>query len=563
MRLPGRGVLGGAAALALVLGGLGWLDYRATVRELRAALASEAEALHAAIAAAAAVQHAAAGEAERALAQRLLEHARLLATMDRRQGLDRTALDSVAGSTDMFRVIVFEADGTRAYVGGEAGMGAGRGGGFGPREGRGPDGHGPGGAPPDGAGPPAGASRVAQRLLAGESEVVSAAHLSRGGAERVAAGVRRSGGGAIVLNAANRAARELDAVYSLDSLVTRVAAATPGIAYIIITGSGDRLARGPMADEADAAISNGSVLERTGLIPLNGDRPRELRIGMRLDEVARAERRALARIAGGLSAVGAVLVLAVAFGALRSRYGDLSERHATAQEALRRRDRLAAMGELASTVAHEIRNPLNAIAMSAQRLAREYPAEADTSGDVTELVRIIQSEASRINGKVQQFLEFARPPALNVRDVSLGDLLIGIADAARPVAAAREIRISADTGGAGTVKADPDQLRNALDNLVRNALDATPPGGTVTLRAGREGSTATIEVEDTGTGIAGDILPRVFDLYFTTKRDGTGVGLAVAQQIVAAHGGTIEVHSAIGQGTRMTINLPQVRVAHV
>lgn len=555
-------MLTGAAALVLVLGALGWLDYRATVRELRAALASEAEALHAAIAAAAAVQHAAAGEAERALAQRLLEHARLLATMDRRQGLDRTALDSVAGATDMFRVIVFEADGTRAYVGGEAGVGAGRGAGFGPREGRGPDGHGPGGAP-QGAGPPAGASRVAQRLLGGESEVVSAAHRSRAGGERVAAGVRRSGGGAIVLNAANRAARDLDAVYSLDSLVTRVAASTPGIAYIIITGSGDRVARGPMADEADAAVSNGSVLERKGLIPLNDDRSRELRIGMRLDEVARAERRALARIAGGLSAVGAVLVLAVAFGALRSRYGDLSERHATAQEALRRRDRLAAMGELASTVAHEIRNPLNAIAMSAQRLAREYPAEADASGDVTELVRIIQSEASRINGKVQQFLEFARPPALNVRDVSFGDLLTSIADAARPVAAARDIRISADTASAGTVKADPDQLRNALDNLVRNALDATPPGGTVTLRAGRAGSTATIEVEDTGTGIAADILPRVFDLYFTTKRDGTGVGLAVAQQIVAAHGGTIEVHSAIGQGTRMTINLPQGRVAHV
>jgi signal transduction histidine kinase len=279
---------------------------------------------------------------------------------------------------------------------------------------------------------------------------------------------------------------------------------------------------------------------------------------MRLDEVARAERNALVRIAGGLSAAGALLVLAIAFGSLQHRYGDLTERHASAQEALRRRDRLAAMGEMASTVAHEIRNPLNAIAMSAQRLAREYPRDETE----VELVTVIQGEASRINTTVQQFLEFARPPALNVRETPLDSLLADIAQSAAAFAGARQVKVETDFSGAPVATVDPDQLRHAIDNLLRNAIEATPAGGIVTLAGRRRGTTGVIEVRDTGAGIPADVLPRIFDLYFTTKRDGTGVGLAVAQQIVNAHGGTIEVQSSPGQGTRMLIALPQHGAPH-
>ncbi len=563
-------MLAGATLLALVLGTVGWLDYRATARELRAALQSEADTLHATIAAAARVQHAAAEEAERALGQRLLEHARLLALMDGRHGLDRAALDSVAAGTDMFRVVVFDADGSRVYVGGDRGAGggpgAGAGGGFGPGWGQGPGLHRDSRGPREGAGPPGGVSRVAQQLLSGETkEIVSAAHPSPAGNERVAAGVRRSGGGAIVLNAANRLAQELDAVYSLDALVTRIAASTPAIAYVVLEDDRGRVARGPLAESADDESVRRRSLERQDTIALDDTRSAKLRIGMRLDEVARAERTALLRIAGGLSAAGALLVLAIAFGSLQSRYGDLTERHASAQEALRRRDRLAAMGEMASTVAHEIRNPLNAIAMSAQRLAREYPLASvpeDTRDDAEELVGIIQGQASRINTTVQQFLEFARPPALNLRETPLGSLLADIAQATAAVAGTRHVKMETDLSGAPTVTADPDQLRQAIDNLLRNAVQATPEGGTVTLAARRRGGKSLIEVRDTGAGIPADVLPRIFDLYFTTKRDGTGVGLAVAQQIVNAHGGTIEVESGPGRGTRMLIELPLHGASH-
>jgi signal transduction histidine kinase len=103
---------------------------------------------------------------------------------------------------------------------------------------------------------------------------------------------------------------------------------------------------------------------------------------------------------------------------------------------------------------------------------------------------------------------------------------------------------------------DPDQLKPAIDNLVRNAIDASPSGGTVLLEARREGRSTTIAVSDDGPGIPAGVLPRIFDLYFTTKAGGTGIGLPVAQQIVTAHGGTIEVDSEPGRGTRMIVRLP-------
>ncbi|MBP1604355.1 MAG: histidine kinase [Acidobacteria bacterium] len=111
--------------------------------------------------------------------------------------------------------------------------------------------------------------------------------------------------------------------------------------------------------------------------------------------------------------------------------------------------------------------------------------------------------------------------------------------------------------GAGQALVDPDQLRTALDNLARNAIDATPAGGRVRIAARSDAKEHAIDVSDTGAGIAPEDLPRIFDLYFTTKPEGTGIGLAVTQQIISAHGGTIEVDSSAGAGTRMTIRLPR------
>jgi signal transduction histidine kinase len=281
---------------------------------------------------------------------------------------------------------------------------------------------------------------------------------------------------------------------------------------------------------------------------------------MRLDGVRRVERRVALRLAASLAAGSVLVALAFGLAGLRRRYGALTEKHARAEEALKWRDRLAAMGELASTVAHEVRNPLNAVGMTAQRLRREFlgtvPEAAPERGELVELLSTMASETKRIERIVQQFLEYARPPRLAPEPVDLGALIEDVAGRARPLAEARGIRLDAAATEAGTATVDAAQLRQALDNLLRNAVEATPAGGVVSVSARRESKGHAIDVRDTGRGIEPDQLPRIFDLYFTTKPEGTGVGLAVTQQIVTAHGGTIEVGSRPGEGTTMTVRLP-------
>jgi signal transduction histidine kinase len=307
-------------------------------------------------------------------------------------------------------------------------------------------------------------------------------------------------------------------------------------------------------------VNGRPVLEFAGPVTLGASAAGRVRLGLRLDDLLRAERRVRSRLV--LSLAAALVLSLVALGTvwLRQEYSALSEKHARAEAALRRRDRLSAMGELASTVAHEVRNPLNAIAMSGQRLRREFAdAAAAPECDHTELAHllgVIESETRRINDIVQQFLEFARPPKLAPRDTDLASHVQGAVEAMRPLASSRGVSIDIDTSGAGVAVIDPDQTRQALDNLVRNAVEATPPGGRVLVEARSSGKGHCIEVRDTGAGIDPEALPRIFDLYFTTKPDGTGIGLAVTHQIVTAHGGTIEVDSKPGAGTRVTIRLP-------
>jgi two-component system, NtrC family, sensor histidine kinase HydH len=216
---------------------------------------------------------------------------------------------------------------------------------------------------------------------------------------------------------------------------------------------------------------------------------------------------------------------------------------------------------LAAAMAHEVRNPLNAIAMSAQRLRREFlevPASTDAGNraELEQLLGVVAGEARRINDIVQQFLEFARPPSLTRRATDLAAEMREIVEVTRPMALSRGVTLDADVTGAATAVIDPAQLRQAIDNLLRNAIEATPAGGNVAVVARSTGKGHAIEVRDTGAGIPAEDLPRIFDLYFTTKAHGTGVGLAVTHQIVSAHGGTIEVDSKPGAGTRMTIRLP-------
>ncbi len=233
-------------------------------------------------------------------------------------------------------------------------------------------------------------------------------------------------------------------------------------------------------------------------------------------------------------------------------------------ERMKERDRLAALGEMAAGLAHEIRNPLSSIKGAVQLL--EPPADAGADG---ELVGIILDEVNRLDGVVRQFLDYARPLRLQSQSADVNELvrrtlrLLKARDIPESVVIAEQLDETV-----GAVACDPDQLRQVLLNLALNAVQAMAGGGTLTVRTsrprGRDGRTPStsgtegleLRVSDTGPGMTEDVRSRLFIPFFTTKEKGTGLGLAICQRIVKAHGGTLRVESRPGEGTTFVIRLP-------
>lgn len=565
LRISSSRVLAAAAVAALGVLFVGWLDNTATRRDLLNLLRQQAVSLQQTVAAAARSNQVAGQQAQAQVTERLLDNLRLLAELDRLGGLSQKSLTDIAARNRLFRVAVFGAKGERELA--TRGPGGGPGGGQGGGQGFGRGGFSGG--------------TLLQNLLEGtQVEAVGQMHTTPwGDGARIAAGIRRSSGGAILVNADASEIGELLRQVSLDSLVQEIAKSTPELAYVIVSNDAVRIAHGSLVDQAppdvpveggvagelaerELAVGPDGVLEFAGALTLSEGPAARLRMGLRLDTLRAVERRLAWRMTFSLAAALLLSLLALGTVWLRQAYATLSEKHKLAEEALRRRDRLSAMGELASTVAHEVRNPLNAIAMSGQRLRREFldavPADTEDRAELQQLLAIVEGETRRIDDIVRQFLEFARPPTLAVREADLGGEVTSMVEAVRSLAASRGVTLELDAATAGLTRFDPTLLRQAIDNLLRNAIEATPPGGTVSVTARTGAREQVIEVRDTGAGIDADVLPRIFDLYFTTKAEGTGVGLAVTQQIVSAHGGTIEVESQKGAGTRMSVRLPAV-----
>jgi signal transduction histidine kinase len=539
-----------SAILALGLVLVVWIGYRATSRELMSLLREQAVSLRQTVAAAARSNFEASRQTQSELEARMLATARMLVELDRRRVLDQEFLDELVQENRLFRVTVYGPDRKPQYASSSN---------VGPRRGFGPGfAFGFGGD-------------LLDRLLADDkTNVITDLHVSRWGDWRGFTAIQRARGGAIILNVDASAVENLKSQASLDSLLADIARSAEEVAYVVFEQGEIRIAHGEVpgsetawgdAAERQVTVRGRPVLEVAGPITMDESTTASLRLGMRLDGVRRAEERMLWQIAFSLAASLALAVLGIGTVWLQRKYSLLSERHARAEEALRRRDRLAAMGELSSTVAHEIRNPLNAIAMSAKRLKREFvetvPMPEEDRSEAEELLGVLEGETQRANQKIQQFLDYARPPRMQPRPTNLGELARSVAEGARAMAESRGVKVESDVSAVGA-RVDPEQMRQVLDNIVRNAVEATPEGGRVVVTVRSRGGVNVIEVSDTGQGIRAEDLPRLFDLYFTTKDTGTGVGLAVSQQIVTGHGGTIEVDSSPGKGTRMTVKLPGV-----
>lgn len=230
------------------------------------------------------------------------------------------------------------------------------------------------------------------------------------------------------------------------------------------------------------------------------------------------------------------------------------------QERIRIADRLAGVGELAAGLAHEIRNPLASIAGSSQML-RETP---ELQEDARMLLDIIERESTRLNGLITDFLAYTGPSLRNVGPVNMADLIGEVVDAVR-AGEAREEGVEVEKPPLKNlfVEGDAEQLKQVLWNLVRNAVQATPPGGFVRLnlfsqlRHAERYAVAT--VSDTGKGIDPAITAKIFNPFFTTKEGGTGLGLAISQRIVQFHKGFIEARSQPGHGSIFSVFLPERR----
>ena len=231
--------------------------------------------------------------------------------------------------------------------------------------------------------------------------------------------------------------------------------------------------------------------------------------------------------------------------------GILSDRQRRMNASLARAERLRTLGEMAAGMAHEVKNPLAAIRSSAQILAGRV------TGPESEFTGIVIAEVDRLNRVVSDFLDYARPTPLARRPVSLPELLDSCADFLAPVAAEKQAVIMRDyQDGLALVPADSDKLRQVLLNLILNAVQAVEPGGRVTLVVEPAGRQMLVRVRDNGPGIPAEKLKRVFEPFFTTRPGGTGLGLAIARGIVVEHGGRIDIASAPGDGTTVTVALP-------
>ena len=230
------------------------------------------------------------------------------------------------------------------------------------------------------------------------------------------------------------------------------------------------------------------------------------------------------------------------------------------EERIRIADRLAGVGELAAGLAHEIRNPLASITGSSQML-REVPELPETSRT---LLGIIERESTRLNGLISDFLAYAGPTMKNVGPVDMTEVAAEIVEAVR-AGEAREKDVVVENLATSSfrVEGDAEQLKQVLWNLVRNAVQATPRGGVITVdlfsQIRHRQRYVVITVSDTGKGIEPAIIGKIFNPFFTSKAEGTGLGLAISQRILHYHRGFIEVRSAPGTGSVFSVLLPERR----
>lgn len=330
--------------------------------------------------------------------------------------------------------------------------------------------------------------------------------------------------------------RALVGAEAKDDIALRVKSAGQGWGKVVELDSGKR------------------IYEMGEPIRLDGSQLGFLKIGLSLSPVEAAWRNSVnSMIVLSLSLLGAgILGMAFIF------YNQQS--HAQQVKALEaevaQRERLSTLGNMAATVAHELRNPLNSVSMGLQRLKGEFRPTQDEA-QYSRFIELMRSEVERLNVIVEEFLSLARPMEIKPEPVRIDELLQEMAVLVDSDAKSKKVEIKVVVPpDLPAARVDRNYFKQALLNLILNGMQAMPEGGGLILEANVSRGHMVVSVADTGEGIPEDVLPRIFDPYFTTKTKGAGLGLPISRRIVEAHGGTLTADSKVGQGTCFKITFP-------
>jgi signal transduction histidine kinase len=229
---------------------------------------------------------------------------------------------------------------------------------------------------------------------------------------------------------------------------------------------------------------------------------------------------------------------------------------------LEKAERLSALGQLAAGVAHEIRNPLNAISMASQRLKRDFtPADEEKGREFQLLSGVIRDEIRRLNGIIEEFLSFSKTRRLELRNYPVTEVLQKIINLIQEEASSKGINIRTLGFEPPVVfPMDMDKLQQAILNFVKNAMESITAGGEITIAVNRkDNGHVVISISDTGCGISPEEMEQIFNPEYTTKEKGLGLGLALAHEIIRGHGGEIQIFSTPQVGTTFEITLPTVK----
>jgi signal transduction histidine kinase len=509
-------------------------EVRSQQREVEDALRAEAALLARALGPALASASASARELDELLAWKLLDNARLLARLESAAPLGERELADLleANGLDAFRRLA--ADGAVRRRGGAA------------------------------VDDEALRERLAPLLRREAEELFLGAHPENGERYAVAAVATRDGG-AVVTMADPAQAYAFARQIGVDNLL-RTLVDTHAVLYLVYEERpGDVHAEAswdarPVPSRPQSTVRGRPVFEVAMPVAAPAGRRASLRVGLHGEPLQRATVAALRRTAlvgvvlaaFGLASAGFTIVQ-------RARAREREQtRHRLAglEESRRRGERLAAAGALAAGLAHEVRNPLNGIGMAAQRIERLAAAEGERGGRARQLAALIRQEVARLEDTLKGFLDLARPASGPQGPLDLADLTRGSLGLLELEAADRGLRVELHAEPAPAM-GDAEALRGAVVNLLRNALQASPAGGSVEVdvSAGR-GGTARITVRDHGPGIDPDLLARAFDAFVTTRAHGTGLGLAMVRRVADEHGGRSWLHNHPEGGVEAGFEIP-------